>query len=65
MKFSGSKGFHIIIPWRAFPKEINNIQTKDMFPEWARILTKYITEQIKQQLIQKLEKSKQKSHIKA
>ncbi len=42
IKFSGSKGFHLIVPWKAFPKEVNNVATKDMFPEWARILTKYI-----------------------
>ena len=31
IKFSGSKGFHMIIPWKAFPKEINNVKTSDMF----------------------------------
>jgi len=54
VKFSGSKGFHILIPWASFPKEINQIQTKNMFPEWARIIIKYITEQIKNQLIKKV-----------
>ncbi len=42
IKFSGSKGFHIIIPWKAFPKEINNVKTSDMFPEWPRIITQFI-----------------------
>jgi len=54
IKFSGSKGFHIIIPWKAFPKEVNNIRTSDMFPEWPRIITKYIIEQTKKQLIEKI-----------
>ena len=54
IKFSGSKGFHIIIPWKAFPKEINNVQAKDKFPEWPRIITKYITEKIEKQLIEKI-----------
>lgn len=22
VKFSGSKGFHILVPWKAFPKEV-------------------------------------------
>jgi len=22
IKFSGSKGFHIIVPWKSFPKEV-------------------------------------------
>lgn len=54
IKFSGSKGFHIIIPFKAFPKKIYESKTSDMFPEWARILTKYITEKIEPQLIEKI-----------
>ena len=54
IKFSGSKGFHIIIPWKSFPKEINNVQTKDKFPEWPRIITRYLTEKIENQLIEKI-----------
>lgn len=42
VKFSGSKGFHIIIPWKAFPEEINGIKTSEMFPEWARIICEYL-----------------------
>ncbi len=54
IKFSGSKGFHIIVPWKAFPKEINRIQTKNMFPEWPRIIIKYIIEQTREKLIEKI-----------
>ena len=54
IKFSGSKGFHIIVPWKAFPKEVNGIKTSDMFPEWPRIITQYITEKTKNQLIEKI-----------
>ncbi|OGJ13121.1 hypothetical protein A3K82_03775 [Candidatus Pacearchaeota archaeon RBG_19FT_COMBO_34_9] len=56
IKFSGSKGFHIIVPWKAFPKEVNSIQTKDMFPEWPRIITKYIMEKTKPKLIEEITK---------
>lgn len=56
IKFSGSKGFHIIIPWKAFPQEINQIKTSSMFPEWPRIISKYITEKTKFQLIDKVTK---------
>jgi len=44
IKFSGSKGFHIIIPWKSFPKEINEIKTSTMFPEYPRIIVQYIME---------------------
>ncbi len=54
IKFSGSKGFHILVPWKAFPKEINGIKTSDMFPEYPRIITKYIIEKTKNQLIEKI-----------
>ena len=54
IKFSGSKGFHIIVPWRAFPKEINEIKTSTMFPKYPRIITQYIMEKTKAQLIEKI-----------
>ena len=61
LKFSGSKGFHILIPWEAFPKEINEIKTSDMFPEWPRIILKYISEKTKPQLIKEITKLTSKS----
>ncbi len=54
IKFSGSKGFHLIIPWKAFPKEINGVDTSDMFPEWPRIITKYIIHTMEKKLIDKI-----------
>ena len=54
IKFSGSKGFHIIIPWKAFPEEIHSIKTKNMFPEWARMICVYLREMIKNQLIERI-----------
>ncbi len=54
VKFSGSKGFHIIVPWVAFPKEINEVKTSDMFPEWPRIITKYLIATIGKDLTKKI-----------
>lgn len=54
IKFSGSKGFHIIIPWKAFPKKINEVKTSDMFPEWPKIIIQYLNERIKEQLVEKI-----------
>jgi hypothetical protein len=54
IKFSGSKGFHLIIPWKAFPKEVNETKASDMFPEWPRIITKYISYTIGPKLIEKI-----------
>jgi DNA-directed RNA polymerase subunit RPC12/RpoP len=36
LKFSGGKGFHIIVPWKAFPEEVSGKKTSDMFPIWPR-----------------------------
>lgn len=65
LKFSGSKGFHILIPWNSFPEEVNEIKTSDMFPEWARIITKYLMEMTKKELIEKVtELNKPSKYIK-
>ncbi|MCX6748906.1 MAG: hypothetical protein NT076_04850 [Candidatus Pacearchaeota archaeon] len=53
---SGGKGMHIIVPWKAFPKEINGIQAKDMFPEWPRIITSYLQQLINSKLVEKITK---------
>ncbi len=42
IKFSGNKGFHIVLPWKAFPKELAGQQTKDLFPELPRKILAYI-----------------------
>ncbi|MFC1682098.1 DNA primase small subunit domain-containing protein [Nanoarchaeota archaeon] len=54
LKYSGSKGFHLLVPWKAFPKEINDIKTSDMFPEWPRIVLKYINEKINPNLLKEI-----------
>ena len=54
IKFSGSKGFHVIIPWNAFPKEIYGQKTKHMFPEWPRLICEYLSELIRPKLTEKI-----------
>ena len=54
IKFSGSKGFHLIIPRKAFPEKINDIKTSDMFPEYPRIITQYIREKVKGEVTEKI-----------
>ncbi|MBT3583174.1 hypothetical protein HN510_05120, partial [Candidatus Woesearchaeota archaeon] len=48
IKFSGSKGFHIIVPFKAFPKDMDDKQTKDHFPEWPRLIAGYIFSKIRE-----------------
>jgi hypothetical protein len=48
IKFSGSKGFHIIVPSLAFPEKFNEIETKKMFPEWPRAISEFLMYKIRQ-----------------
>ncbi|MFA6462236.1 MAG: DNA primase small subunit domain-containing protein [Candidatus Woesearchaeota archaeon] len=50
IKFSGNKGFHIGVPFEAFPSQVGSIQIKTLFPEAARKIAAYIKENIKEEL---------------
>jgi hypothetical protein len=47
LKFSGSKGFHIIVPSKSFPESIKESKTSNMFPEWPRAISEYLMYKIK------------------
>ena len=49
IKFSGSKGFHIIVPAGAFPEFIEDKETKVNFPEWPRAIVGYLMDSIKKE----------------
>src|SRR3989338_6954229 len=53
-KFSGNKGFHIGVPFEAFPEEISSKKTKNLFPDAARRIAFYIKELIKKPLGEKI-----------
>jgi DNA primase catalytic subunit len=44
VKFSGNKGFHIGVPFEAFPTSINKVLTKSLFPDAARSIAAYLLE---------------------
>ena len=65
IKFSGSKGFHIIIPWKGFPELLNEQETRKLFPEVPRAISLYLHQLIKKELIDEITKmSGNKSYIK-
>ncbi|MFH1408643.1 MAG: DNA primase small subunit domain-containing protein [Nanoarchaeota archaeon] len=49
-KFSGNKGFHIGVPFEAFPNKIGNHNAAELFPDAARRIALYIKEMIKHPL---------------
>ncbi|MBI2580588.1 hypothetical protein HYV85_02150 [Candidatus Woesearchaeota archaeon] len=50
IKFSGNKGFHIAVPYEAFPQEVLGKETRELFPEAPKKLALYIKERIKKRL---------------
>ena len=54
VKFSGNCGFHIGIPFEAFPEKVNDKETRTLFPEGARKIALYLGEMIKELLAQRI-----------
>src|SRR3989338_5276863 len=54
IKFSGNKGFHIGVPFEAFPKKVGEIETKNLFPDAAKRIAFYIKENIKKELSKRI-----------
>ncbi len=54
VKFSGSRGFHIFIPFESLPKEVNGKMLKDLFPDFLQIMARYIKFLIKDELYERL-----------
>jgi len=53
-KFSGNKGFHLGVPFEAFPKKVGDKETCDLFPDAPRKIAAYITENIKEELARRI-----------
>lgn len=53
VKYSGNKGFHIAVPFKSFPKVVNSIEVKKLFPEGPKIITEYLIDMIKKPIIEK------------
>jgi len=54
LKFSGGKGFHIIVPFKAFPEQVSGKKTSEMFPEWPRRICAYLKEKSREFLEQEM-----------
>jgi hypothetical protein len=50
VKFSGNHGFHIAVPFEAFPKKVYGKDTKGLFPEGPRKVAAYLKEMIREHL---------------
>lgn len=54
IKFSGRRGFHVGVPWEAFPKNVDFEPTEEQFPKIPRAVASYIRNQIRSGLLQDL-----------
>lgn len=54
IKFSGNHGFHIGIPFEAFPEKVHNISTRELFPEGPKKIALFLAKMTKEHLAEKL-----------
>jgi len=50
VKFSGNHGFHIGVPFSAFPESVYGTETRLLFPEGPRRIAEYLKEMIREPL---------------
>ena len=50
-KFSGNKGFHIGVPFEAFPKTVEGKPTHELFPEAPKKIAQYLLDKISSEYI--------------
>jgi len=55
-KFSGNKGFHVGVPFEAFPKNVSGREIKSEFPEGVRIIAFYLADYIENELSETIHK---------
>ena len=54
LKFSGNHGFHIGLPFEAFPNEVNGVNIKNHFPDGVKIISEYLKDMVKEFLTAKI-----------
>lgn len=54
IKYSGSKGFHVIVSGEAFPEEFTGQKRSESFPQWPRAIVGYLMSKIKPEYGRKL-----------
>ena len=53
-KFSGNKGFHIGVPFEAFPESVGELQTVLQFPDFPKKIALYIKDHIADELSKRI-----------
>lgn len=58
IKFSGRRGFHIVMPWTMFPKTIDYKPAEKLYPLAPGVISRFIRKKIKAALMDELVKTK-------
>jgi hypothetical protein len=54
VKFSGGTGFHVAVPFEAFPPTVGSDETKKLFPELPQMIAMYLRKMIKNHLSERI-----------
>src|SRR3989344_2004035 len=54
IKFSGSKGLHILVSSKAFPSEYDGKKINESFPEWPRAICEYLMQYVRRDFNKKI-----------
>lgn len=60
---SGNHGFHIAVPFEAFPDEVNGVHIKDFFPEGIKVISEYLKDMTSSFLAERMLKNESVSQI--
>ena len=63
IKFSGRAGFHIAVPWEAFPDTVEGVETRLLFPEAPKKIALYLENMIEKPLEDELLKKESLDEI--
>ncbi len=63
VKFSGNKGFHIGVPFKAFPTTVHGKETRLLFPEGVRRIALYLRDRIEPKLLDMIKPEDQEKYI--
>lgn len=62
IKFSGRRGFHVAVPWEAFPKKVDFEPAKEQFPKIPQAVANFLRNEIESDLLQDLIQMKGSFH---
>jgi DNA primase catalytic subunit len=50
VKYTGGKSFHVIVPFESFPSKVNDIPTKNLYPELSQKIIEYLKWYVRDEL---------------